>query len=318
MDYKDYYKILGVPKGATAEEIHRAYRKGARKYHPDINQSVGAETRFKEINEANEVLKDPEKRKRYDLYGDNWKNGETDHNYSHYSSAESNWQEDGETFSDFFRTIFENNFSESDSSNYKNSTNNYQKQPAYEAEINLSLQELLNSETKTISFQTRTISAQGSIENREKTLNVKIPKGVTDGSTIRLPGIDRDDVNGTGTSDLLLKVSVHGDSTFEINGYNLETKVPVTPWEAALGANIAVKTVDGYVTLTVPPATVAGKRFRLRGKGLPKKNNGIGDIIVEIVIQIPESLSDEERRLFQELSIKSQFDPRTQRECSSV
>jgi curved DNA-binding protein len=318
VDYKDYYKILGVPKGATAEEVRSAYRKGARKYHPDINQSPGAESRFKEINEANEVLKDPEKRKCYDLYGENWMNGETDHNSDHYSSAGNNWQEDGEPFSDFFRTIFENNFSESDSANYRNSTNNYYKQPAYEAEITLSLQELLNSETKTISFQTRTINAQGSIETREKTLNVKIPKGVTDGSTIRLPDIDRDEVNGTETSDLLLKVKVHGDSSFKINGYNLETKVPVAPWEAALGASIAVKTVGGYVTLTVPPATVAGKKFRLRGKGLPKKNDGIGDIIVEIVIQIPESLSDEERRLFEELSVKSQFDPRRQREYSSV
>ena len=318
MDYKDYYKILDVPKGATAEEIRSAYRKGARKYHPDINQSPGAETRFKEINEANEVLKDPEKRKRYDLYGDSWVNGETDQNYSNYSSTGNNWQEDGETFSDFFRTVFETNFSESGSPNYKNSTDDYYRQPAYEAEITLSLQELMNSEMKTISFQTRTINTQGNIETREKTLNVRIPRGVTDGSTIRLPGIEKDEVNGAGASDLLLKVRIHGNSAFEIKGYNLETKVPVTPWEAALGANIAVETVDGYVTLTVPPATVAGKRFRLRAKGLPKKNNGSGDIIVEIVIQIPESLSDEERRLFEELSSKSQFDPRTQRECSSV
>lgn len=315
MAHRDYYKVLGVPKGATAEEIRSAYRKGARKYHPDVNLSPEAETCFKDINEANEVLKDPEKRKLYDLYGENWKNGDLHHDNSHSSSSRNYGPEDNETFSDFFRDIFGNSYTEGDSFGHQTGFNRNRSQPSYEAEITLSLRELLNSETKTISFQTRFVNPEGRLETRERTLNVRIPRGVTDGSTIRLPDIDKEHVNG---GDLLLKVNIRKDTMLKVNGYNLETKVPVAPWEAALGASIAVKTIDGYVTLTVPPSTVAGKRFRLRGKGLPRKTNSAGDIIVEIVIQIPESLSNEERRLFEELSEKSQFDPRNQKQYSSV
>jgi len=157
---------------------------------------------------------------------------------------------------------------------------------------------------------TRSVNSQGNIEAKEKTLNVKIPRGVTDGSIIRLNDIDKDQMSDTGRHDILLKIRLVGDKTFTVNGYDLETIVPVTPWEAALGAKIAVKTVDGYVTLTIPPGTIADKRFRLRGKGLPRKDPDSGDIIARIVIQIPEHLSNEEKRLFQELSRKSTFDPR--------
>jgi curved DNA-binding protein len=312
---KDYYNILGVSKGSTTEEIRSAYRKGARKYHPDVNQSAEAESRFKDINEANEVLKDPEKRKRYDMYGENWQNGEMHRDNSHSYTSSNYRHEDSEGFSDFFRDIFSNSFTESDPFGYRQGTDQARRQPVYEAEITLSLQELLNSETKKISFQTVFVNSQGRVETRERTLNVRIPKGVTDGSTIRLPDIDKEHGNG---GDLLLKVNISMDKNFTINGHSLETKVPVTPWEAALGGNIAVKTIDGYVTLKIPPSTAAGKRFRLRGKGLPMKNNGAGDIIVEIVIQIPESLSNEERRLFKELSETSRFDPRNQEQYSSV
>ncbi len=310
MSNSDYYEILGVKKDATAGEIRHAYRKGARKYHPDICQTAEAEARFKEINEANEVLKDPDKRKRYDLYGQNWRNGEVHQdNYQSFYSDRGRPQED-EQFSDFFRTIFESASTDNDPFGYQSAHHRPRTSPIYQAQITLSLQELFNSEPRLISFQTSVMNRQGKIETREKTLKVKIPKGVTDGSTIRLPDIDKNE-SGVGGSDLLLKVHVRGDSTFRIDGYDLETNVSLAPWEAALGAKIAVKTVDGYVTLTVPPATSSGKRFRLRGKGLPKRDNSAGDIIVETVIQIPDSLSAEEKRLFQELAEKSEYDPRS-------
>lgn len=315
MTHKDYYKVLGVPKSATVDEIRSAYRKAARKFHPDVNQSPEAENRFKDINEANEVLKDAEKRKLYDLYGENWENGGMHRDNFHSSSSRNYRPEENESFSDFFRDIFGNSYTESESYGYQTGVNGNRSRPSYEAEITLSLQELLNSETKTISFYTTFVNPEGRVETRERTLNVRIPKGVTDGSTIRLPDIDKEHVNG---GDLLLKVTIRKDKMFQVNGYNLETKIPITPWEAALGSSIAVKTIDGYVTLTIPSSTVAGKRFRLRGKGLPRKDNSAGDLIVEIVIQIPESLSDEERRLFKELSEKSRFDPRSQEQYSRV
>lgn len=326
MNSKDYYEILGVSRSATSEEIRRAYRKRARKYHPDVNKSAKAETKFKELNEANEVLKDREKRKQYDMYGENWRyaaenhgGSQGDYQYYHHENNFHNTYGDNNGYStdnsgqfdDFFNNIFNNNYSKPDRFDRASNGGVFNGNQTYSAEITLHIHELFDNTAKKISFITNTLNSQGRSEARERTINVRIPRGVTDGSTIRLPDIEK----GRGqfnAVDLLLTVAIAENETFKVKKYDLHTTVYLAPWEAALGDNVAVKTIDGYVTLTIPPGTLSGKRFRLRGKGLPQKNSDNGDIIAEIVIQVPQSLSDEEKRLFTELSQKSDFDPRRQ------
>ena len=328
MEYKDYYKILGIAKEASVDDIQRAYRKLARKYHPDVNKDKDAEARFKEINEAKEVLKDSEKRKLYDMYGKDWekagqqpppgwqpgagqyRSGDGFSQSFRYGNGET--FRSSEDFSDFFTNLFGGGRSKSTaegrSSSFYDSPGSTQ-----EAEITLGLAEVFHGATRTISFQTFEALADGQMRPKEKTLEVKIPKGVTNGSVIRLAGQGGKGFGHGPNGDLLLRISITADPRFQVSGHDLHTSVVISPWEAVLGARIPIKTVDGTVTLSIPPGTQNGKRFRLKNKGLPKKGKGAGDIIVETEIRVPVTLSDEERRLFQELSETSSFNPREER-----
>ncbi|WP_163339500.1 DnaJ C-terminal domain-containing protein [Desulfopila sp. IMCC35008] len=328
MEYKDYYKILGVNKDASSDDIQRAYKKLARKHHPDVNKAADAEDKFKEINEAKEVLRDPEKRKLYDRYGKDWENAgqqppphwdqQTGQNRTGDPFSESYRYGSGEhfrsadDFSDFFKQFFGDRFSHTTSGPTQD---RYYDAPGQsrEAEITVGLEEVFHGTTRTITFQVFEAQADGQLLPKEKTLQVKIPRGVTHGSVIRLAGQGEKGFGHGADGDLLLRVLLSPDPRFHVVGYDLYTSVAISPWEAALGAKIPVSTVDGTVTLSIPAGTQNRKRFRLRGKGIPKKKSGAGNIIIEVEIRVPETLGEEEKRLFQELSKTSSYNPRAER-----
>lgn len=326
MQYKDYYKILGVSRDASTAEIQRAYRKLARQFHPDVNKEPEAAARFVEINEAKEVLKDPEKRKLYDTYGRNWNQadqqtppgwqsradqGAEDFSQSFRFRGSGSEQDFGE-FSDFFNTLFGQGQATGHSANRSNFYNVNAPGSSHEADITLSLNEVFHGAAKTISFQTYEADEYGQLEAKTRTLEVKIPRGVANGSIIRLAGQGEKGRGSGAAGDLLLRIKIMADARFRPVGHDLHTTVAISPWEAALGAKIPIKTVDNTVTLTIPAGTQNGRRFRLKGKGMPKKGTGAGDLIVETEIHIPRSLSNKERQLFEELTRTSSFDPRNE------
>ncbi len=321
MEFQDYYKILGVKKDASQEEIQRAYRKLARKYHPDVNKDKDAEEKFKMINEANEVLKDPEKRKLYDAYGKNWQQGaqqpkwqyreytqpprEEGHSKTFRFGSDGTF-EDSSSFSDFFNSLFGEGFSRQRRQHEYDMPGG-----AQEAELTVSLADVYHGATKAISLQTYEADARGQVRPVTRTLQVKIPPGVTDGAVIRLAGQGERGMGEAG--DLLLRIRIAPDPRFRAEGHDLYTSVAVSPWEAALGAKIPVHMVDGTASLSIPKGSQNGKKLRLRGKGLPKRGGGAGDIFVELEMRIPDHLTQEEERLLSEIARKSSFNPRAKR-----
>lgn len=345
VQFQDYYQTLGVSRTASQDEIRKNFRKLAVKYHPDKNPgNKEAEERFKKINEANEVLSDPEKRKRYDTLGANWKGGQEFRPPSGWEQAfggmggrpgaggarEFHFGGGGPEgrggFSDFFDMLFGQTGAGGvhgraggrggrragggvpvDFGDFMSAGGEPEDAPAgQEAEIAVSLEDALRGATK--SFRIEMAEPDGS--SRTRTCQVKIPVGTTDGSRIRLAGLGRD-AYGRPT-DLLLKLNIAPDSHFKIEGYDLRTVLSVTPWEAALGASVPLRTPEGGEGhLRVPPGTGSGKTLRLRGKGLPRgKGLEPGDLLVEIQIAVPNPLSDEEKKLFEQLAAVSRFNPR--------
>ena len=311
MEFQDYYKILGVKKDATQEEIQRAYRKLARKFHPDVNKDKDAEEKFKMINEANEVLKDPEKRKLYDAYGKNWQQGAQQphwqqREYSRRPGEESSSRtfrfgsggsfEQTSGFSDFFNSLFGEGVG-------GRQQRQYEYDMPGEAELTVSLADAFHGATKAISLQTYEADGRGQVRPVIRTLQVRIPIGVTDGAVIRLSG------QGP-AGDVLLRIHIAPDPRFRVEGHDLYTSVAVSPWEAALGAKIPVQMIDGTATLSIPKGSQNGKKLRLRGKGLPQRGGSAGDIIVELEVRMPDHLTQEEERLLTEISRKSSFNPR--------
>ena len=324
----DYYHILGVSRNSSQEDIQKAFRKGARTSHPDVSSKPDAEERFKDINEAYSVLSDPQKRELYDRFGEHWQQAEQfeaagadrANRYGHHSGHERDkrrhrWEhgyfhEDMGTnseshYEDILRDMFGSGFNSFEQSN------NYQAHTgrSVHADLNLTLAELSTNATKKISFTLNSSERVGAPELQTKTIEVKIPSGVTDGSVIRLKGQGEPCPGGGESGDLLLKIKIAPDLRFRLDGYDLLSETLVTPWEAVLGTKLKVQTLDRDVLLKVPAGSQNGRRFRLKGKGLPKKN-GKGDLFIQLKIVIPESLSDEETELFKELARSSDFNPR--------
>ena len=323
VEFQDYYSILGIEKTASQNEIQRAYRKLARKFHPDVNKKTGAEERFKEISEANQVLKDPEKRKRYDTYGKNWEQGEfrpppdwqtryrqpgkkTQTRTFHFKKGSD--FEATENYSDFFNTLFGNGLYEDIHTDQAYSQNTQSR--SAEAEISLSISDVYHGTSRMISYQVFEDDGQGQIKPVTKTLDVKIPKGLTNGSVIRLAGQGGKGMGSKAPGNLLLKINIIPDPRFRIDGHNLYTIVSLSPWEAALGAKIPIETVDVSLTLNIPPGSQNGRKLRLRGKGLPKRDGSRGDLIAELDVCIPDSLNENEEKLFKELARISGYNPR--------
>lgn len=327
--YQDYYKTLGVSRDASQEEIQRAYRKLARAYHPDLNKGPDAERKFKEINEAHEVLKDPEKRKRYDTLGSNWQSGDDFRpppGWEEFSSAggfgfRGGGQrsarsggfgrifEGGEEtffggFSDFFRTLFGGG----DDEQSVGARGWTQPGEDHEADVTIPLEDAYAGGKKTLTLTQNVTDANGRISTTKRSYEVQIPPGVQDGKRLRLPGQGGERSGKRG--DLYLKMRIAPHPQFRIDGADLETDLPITPWEAALGGKVGVPLVRGAAEITIPAGTQSGKRFRLRGKGLARTGNERGDLYAVARIVVPERLSEKERSLLEQLRDASSFEPR--------
>ncbi|HXU29059.1 MAG TPA: DnaJ C-terminal domain-containing protein [Thermoanaerobaculia bacterium] len=318
MEFKDYYETLGVKRDASQEEIQKAYRKLARKLHPDVNKDPKAEARFKEIGEANEVLKDPEKRKKYDQYGSAWKSaqqtgapppGWEGYDFSGGTGGFSGFGGGAEGFSSFFDMLFGGGAGGRPGARGGWTT---QGNPgagfgrdgeSAEVALEITLEEALSGGSRDLQLtDPRT--------KRSRMVSVKIPKGIRAGQKIRLAGQGSPGVGTGQAGDLLLRVELGAHPRFQVDGTNLTVAVPLAPWEAALGAEAEVETLDGTVRLRVPPGTSSGRKVRLRGKGLPQAGGERGDLYAEFKIVMPESLTDGERALFEQLAAESEFRPR--------
>ncbi|MCX7847028.1 MAG: DnaJ domain-containing protein [bacterium] len=317
MQYKDYYQILGVPRTASQDEIRKAYRRLARQYHPDVNKSPDAEAKFKDIAEAYEVLGDPEKRKKYDTLGAHWQAGQefTPPPGWEYvftgprGQRTSDFGPEFGRFSDFFEFLFGSAFGpeESPFTSRRRST----RAPRGEdlsSDITISLEEAYHGAHKTISLDIPDPLSNRSIH---RTLDVKIPRGIGDEGRIRLRGQGQPAPGGS-PGDLYLTVHIAPHPTFRLNGRDLETDLLLSPWEAALGAKVPLRTLEGTASITIPPGTSSGTRMRLRGKGLPAMGSEpAGDLYALVKIVVPHPLTADEHRLFNELARTSRFNPRT-------
>jgi curved DNA-binding protein len=329
--YQDYYDTLGVSRDASQEQIHAAYRKLARKYHPDINKSSDAEDKFKRIGEAYEVLRDPEKRKRYDALGENWKAGQDftpPPGWDFFNFGRSTRSRTGNGgngfgfrifdgfgdspfsgFSDFFETLFGGGTGGFGSRGQDQTRNQRLRGQDQEADITIPLEEAYRGTKRSVTLES-TVADSGQPTGETKTLEVKIPAGTTDGQRLRLRGQGGQVFSGGTPGDLYLRVRIAPHPLFRLKGSDLELDAPVAPWEAALGARIEVPIIGGKASVSLKPGTQSGQRLRLRGKGFPRKSGGHGDLYVKIRIEVPKSLSPRERQLFEELSKTSGFQPR--------
>lgn len=297
IEFKDYYQLLGVDPSASTKDIKTAYRKLARKYHPDVSEHHEAEDRFKEVTEAYEVLKDVEKRAEFDeirQYGSqgrpfqpppDWQPRHRDDGYSSQGD-----------FSEFFSSIFGQHFENAQS----NQRSSQQRGHDIETDLPIFLEDTLSEGTKMISYQ---------LGGSSKTLNVKIPAGITDGERIRLKGQGTAGLAGGAQGDLYLRIRLVPHPLFDVEGYNLVITLPLTPWEAALGTKINLPTLSGKVKLTIPPNSQSGQRLRIKGNGLPKSSER-GDLYAVLKIVMPPHSDDESNKHWQQLAEKSAFDPR--------
>jgi curved DNA-binding protein len=308
--FRDYYETLGVERDASEDDIRRAYRKLARKYHPDVSKEDDAEDRFKEISEAYEVLRDSEKRERYDRFGQNWKAGQD------VSDAGAGFRDvdfgdgggfggfgggdfGGGNFSDFFEGMFgaRGRGGARTAGGFDGFSARGSDQ---EATLELTLEEAASGGRRKLTIGGRDFE-------------VNIPAGVRDGQRIRLAGEGGTGLGGGPSGDLFLRVRLRPHPRFHVDGHDLYTELPVTPWEAALGATVELRTLHGTTNVKVPPGSSSGRRLRLRGEGLPESGGGRGDLYAIVEIEVPKELSSEQHELFERLASVSDFDPRRNR-----
>lgn len=328
VEFQDYYNTLGVSRTASQEEIQRAYRKLARKYHPDVNKEKKAEDKFKHINEAYEVLKDPEKRKQYDMLGAHWRDGQNftpppgwDRGHFEFRGHPEGMADfdlggfpGGAGFSDFFERFFGQGPGGSRAGHWESTEPGARPWTArgqdQEAAITISLEDAYHGATKMVTLQIEEVGPEGTPRQQARQYEVKIPPGVIEGTRIRLAGRGGPGARSGKPGDLFLRVHIAPHARFQLQGHDLFVQVPITPWEATLGTKLDVPTLDGSVKMTLPPGTQGGQRFRNRGKGLPKGKGEKGDLYVTVQIAIPETLSAAERELFKQLEKSSSFNPR--------
>ncbi|NLB55912.1 MAG: DnaJ domain-containing protein [Lentisphaerae bacterium] len=319
--YKDYYEILGVKRNATDDEIKKAYRKQARKYHPDVNKAPDAEAKFKEVSEANEVLSDAKKRKRYDTLGANWKDGQNftpppgweNMNFGYQDRRRSSGStsfEFGDQFSDFFKTFFGGFGGFEQASPFGQSFHQPARGHDYETEITITLEEACRGVTKTITLQQPRPDAGQT--KKILTYDIKIPAGITNGSKLRLAGQGGSGTSGAPAGDLRITINIRPHPVFSVDGHNLHATLSITPWEAVLGATVPFQTFDGTASLKIPAGTQADQKIRLPKKGLPKRTGKErGDLIITVKIVTPKRITQKEQELFEELAKISKFNPRS-------
>ena len=329
VEFKDYYKSLGVSKGATDDEIRKAFRKLARQYHPDVAKNKAqAEDKFKEINEAYEVLSDPVKRKKYDTLGANW-------NRQGGFQPPPGWQGGrsaaagpdstfefhfgGTGFSDFFEQFFagganarggfpfEEEARRPGTGGFRREGGPAQRGGDIEGDIMVSLDEVIRGSIRPVSFQ---VENRRTGQRETHTFRVKIPQGVQEGQLIRVAGKGEAGAGGGGPGDLYLRVRLASHPEFRVRGADLYHDLELAPWEAVLGATVRAPTLEGPISLRILPGTSNGQRLRVRGRGLPAGPNGRGDLYAVVSIEVPRELRAEERELWEELAKKSDFRPR--------
>lgn len=306
MEFRDYYKTLGVDPKADTDEIKRAYRKLARKFHPDLNKDAGSEEKFKEIGEAWEVLKDPEKRKQYDqLRAGGWRGGDDFQPPPGWGGGAGRGGA-GEGFGGFtdFSDFFENLFGGSRGGRRQRSVRGQD----IHARIEIDLETAFAGGRRRITLNRAQPGPDGRLVRRQQDLDVNIPAGVTPGQQIRLSGQGEPGFNGGAQGDLYLEVDIAPHRLFELDGRNVHLTLPIAPWEAALGAKVKVPTLGGKVAMNIPAGASSGKRLRLKGRGLPGKSPG--DQVVTLKVVVPKATSARQRELYQQLESEQAFDPR--------
>ena len=325
-EFKDYYRVLGVSAKATDEDIKKAFRSLARKYHPDVaKDKKSAEEKFKEINEANEVLSNPASRQKYDRLGANWKSAAQSHHASGQPGSQTNghppgpeYEFEGTGFSDFFEQFFGGRAGRSHrSSPFEQSGNFNDNEEAHiapklrgqdiQGDILITLDEVLKGAIRAISL--RRPNARTGREETE-TYQVRVPSGVQAGQSIRVTGKGGEGRGGGRAGDIYLRVRYAQHPDWQTRGSDLVRPLELSPWEAVLGAAIPVKTLEGSISLKVPAGTQAGTQLRVRGKGLPIGTSKRGDLYVIISIQIPFPINKDEEQLWKQLAAGSSFDPR--------
>lgn len=317
VEFKDYYAILGVPRDASQDDIKKAFRKLARKHHPDVAaDKKSAEAKFKEINEANEVLGDPEKRRKYDQLGMEWQSGgpRAPHAAGPRSAAHE-FNFGGTGFSDFFEQYFSGasryGFPEDVFGAQGRASARKHRGSDIEGDILVTLEEAMHGSVRPISLQ---MADPDTGQVNTHAFQVRIPAGVTNGKRIRVPGQGEPGIHGGEPGDLYLRVRHASHPDFSTQGSDVFHELEIAPWDAVLGADVEVPTLDGTVKLRIPPGSANGQHLRVRGRGLPKGGPGDrGDFHAVLAIQMPEHLTAAERAAWQELRNVSRFEPRTRR-----
>ena len=309
MKFKDYYQILGLAREATQEEIKRAYRKLARKYHPDVSDQPDAEERFKEVGEAYEVLSDPEKRDAYDQFGERWQEGQGftpppgwDAGFEFQGGGFTG--QDSVHFSDFFETLFgsRSGFGSQRDGVYRKHGGRGED---HHAKILITLEDAWSGGARNLTLKVPDIDASGHLRNQAKTLKVNIPEGIREGQKIRLTGQGGAGSGGQPNGDLYLEVEYADHPLYKVEGEDLLISLPITPWEAALGAKVKVPTLGGTVEMTVPAGSQSGKKLRLKGRGI-----GGGDLYAILSIVTPKADTDEAREWYRRMADVMPMNPR--------
>ncbi len=332
MEYKDYYQIMGVERGATQDEVKRAYRKLARKYHPDVSKEADAEKRFKEVGEANEVLKDPEKRAAYDQLGANWQGGQ---DFNAPPDWDAGFEFDGGGFTGGQAGGAQHGFNEADASAYSDffeslfgaqgfqqagaRPGGHQQQSGFQsggsdhhAKILIDLEDAMNGVTRSISLRVPDVDADGHVTTKERVLKINIPEGIKQGQHIRLSGQGNPGMGQGKTGDLYLEIEFNPHGIYHVEGRDVYLDLPISPWEAALGASIKAPTPGGVVDLKIKPGSANGSKMRLKGRGIPatSTSNSAGDLYVVLQVALPPAGTDSEKAAYEKMQQSFSFNPR--------
>jgi curved DNA-binding protein len=322
MEFKDYYATLGVERSATQDEVQRAYRKLARKFHPDLNKAGDAEARFKEVGEAYKVLKDPERRAAYDAVG---KGATPGQDFEPPPDWDSGFEFSGSDFgsadamsgSDFFEALFgaRSGRGGAGRAGARPRAGGAMRGEDHHARIVIDLADAYRGARRTLSLRMPVLDAQGHVVLQERQLEVSIPAGVREGQHLRLAGQGSPGIDGGPAGDLYLEVGFAGDTRFRVEGRDVYVDLPITPWEAALGATVGALTPDGPVELGIPAGSSSGRKLRLRGKGLP--GSPPGDLYAVLGIVAPAPRNDQDRAAYAALARQfADFDPRRAQEAA--
>ncbi|MDP3843891.1 MAG: DnaJ C-terminal domain-containing protein [Oxalobacteraceae bacterium] len=313
MKYKDYYASLGVPRTATQDEIKSAYRKLARKYHPDVSKEADAEARFKEMGEAYKVLKDPETRAAYDQVGSQWQSGQEfqpppnwDAGFEFSGRDMGGGAGDGADYSDFFEALFGRRTGRGHP-HAARQTMRAQGQD-HHAKVEIDLKDAYHGARRSISLRMPATDAQGHVVTRERTLDIQIPKGVREGQHLRLSGQGGPGLGGGPAGDLYLEIVFRAHPHYRVDGRDVYFDLPLAPWEAALGGSVTAPTPAGSVQLAIPAGSSAGRKLRLKGKGIP--GNPAGDLYAVLTIALPSADNERAKEAYRAMAQAFEFNPR--------